>query len=728
MFSFSSTWHVLGPFQIGTREATWGADPLEYVGGFRNLSYDPKATFRSSLPTNGTATWNVTEASKISSSSVSANASLSVSYSNVDWNFLKNIYGWAAVQYQAWARGELIIGGNDTQHVVLHTDAILEYWVDGQHYFGGDQYTFRKAPPVLHLTPGSHRIDLRLVRDVRAFGGILAPTIDVVVDVQQASGTLELAKPGILMSDVVDGKLASPIASVSLRNSGAADIEVVGIQAANVSSPFSFSGVEVGQQVLTESDIAALTADETSNLSSASTSGIVLVAGQTRSLVFNITLPSQNVPSVSYTVTYRNTDSQQQSTLQVSQDLRHLSIYKPHKITYLHPGTLDPVADLCAWVLFPTGVTPWSSDDWHNWGFADVEAAVETIPAWIESVGWNGPDVDVNRWIMSGHSNGGQGTCTIMTTQALVDFYYAHTSNEDELPRKLEQFTIVVGDPGDMGSKSGIRVLQLIDPGQYGRVEVKGHTIQTTNVMSLEFDPVLWQDTVTLNGADFRLDASRDAITSASSVKVLNIDAEEVLVTTDDDATINKRRGRQLGSMTAILRTQGPFVIRHAGTINASQIALQVSRNLHQYFQADSDIVSSLSESSIDNATGNIITLAIGDNIPSAPPESSIHGGSGNCSVVDHHGRKQEYGKRARGAAYLRPAGGERLELVIWGADEEGLRQAARIVPMMTGVGQPDFVVFGESAKWRGVEGVLAMGFFDANWKVTASSVLETGS
>ncbi|KAH4318194.1 hypothetical protein HBH64_135290 [Parastagonospora nodorum] len=878
MFSFSSTWHVLGPFQIGTREATWGADPLEYVGGFRNLSYDPKATFRSSLPTNGTATWNVTEASKISSSSVSANASLSVSYSNVDWNFLKNIYGWAAVQYQAWARGELIIGGNDTQHVVLHTDAILEYWVDGQHYFGGDQYTFRKAPPVLHLTPGSHRIDLRLVRDVRAFGGILAPTIDVVVDVQQASGTLELAKPGILMSDVVDGKLASPIASVSLRNSGAADIEVVGIQAANVSSPFSFSGVEVGQQVLTESDIAALTADETSNLSSASTSGIVLVAGQTRSLVFNITLPSQNVPSVSYTVTYRNTDSQQQSTLQVSQDLRHLSIYKPHKITYLHPGgivsyavlrppaknatcrsgitklpivmnlhgaglevidspvpgTLDPVADLCAWVLFPTGVTPWSSDDWHNWGFADVEAAVETIPAWIESVGWNGPDVDVNRWIMSGHSNGGQGTWyalthhpdkivaaapvsgytsiqkyvpyelwqpadprrtavisaslnsyrhemlmsntrgipiqqqhgqiddnvtayhsrflaqqvylagssssynelpgqnhwfdTIMTTQALVDFYYAHTSNEDELPRKLEQFTIVVGDPGDMGSKSGIRVLQLIDPGQYGRVEVKGHTIQTTNVMSLEFDPVLWQDTVTLNGADFRLDASRDAITSASSVKVLNIDAEEVLVTTDDDATINKRRGRQLGSMTAILRTQGPFVIRHAGTINASQIALQVSRNLHQYFQADSDIVSSLSESSIDNATGNIITLAIGDNIPSAPPESSIHGGSGNCSVVDHHGRKQEYGKRARGAAYLRPAGGERLELVIWGADEEGLRQAARIVPMMTGVGQPDFVVFGESAKWRGVEGVLAMGFFDANWKVTASSVLETGS
>jgi len=314
-----------------------------------------------------------------------------------------------------------------------------------------------------------------------------------------------------------------------------------------------------------------------------------------------------------------------------------------------------------------------------------------------------------------------------MTTQALVDFYYAQTSNEDELPRKLDQFTIVVGDPGDMGSKGGIKVLQLIDPGQYGRVEVKGHTIQTTNVMSLEFDSALWQDSVTLNGADFKLEATGDTITSGSSVKILNIGTGEVLATRDNTA-VNKRHGRQLGSMTAILRTQGPFVIRHAGTANASQIALQISRNLHQYFQADSDIVSSFSESSIDNATGNIITLAVGDNIPSTSLDSSIQGGSGKCSVVDYHGRKQEYGERARGAAYPRPAGGERLELLIWGADEEGLRQAARIVPMMTGVGQPDFVVFGESAKWRGVEGVLAMGFFDSDWKVTASSVVETSS
>jgi predicted esterase len=437
------------------KEATWGADPLEFIGGFKNLLYDPKATFRSSVPTNGTAEWNATEAVQVLSSSTSANVSLSISYSNVDWDFLKVVYGWAAVQYQAWARGELIVRGNETQHVILHTDTILEYWVDDQHYFGGDFYTYRKAPPVLRLKPGPHKIDLRLVRDVRAFGGILEPTIDVTVDVQKASGTLELAKPGILMSDVVDGKLASSIGSVSLRNSGEVDIEIVGIHASNVSLPLSFSGVDSGYQVFFENNLEVLTGKETSHLPS----GIVVVAGQTRPLSFNITLPSHNVTAVAYNITYKTLNSTSQYRLQVSQNVRHISMYQPHKITFLHPGgmvsyamlrppaknatcpsgqikvpvllalhgagleaddsmvtsALDPVSDLCAWVLFPTGVTPWSGDDWHNWGFADVEAAVEAIPAWIESVGWKGPGVDVNRWIVTGHSNGGQGTWYALT-------------------------------------------------------------------------------------------------------------------------------------------------------------------------------------------------------------------------------------------------------------------------------------------------------------------------
>jgi hypothetical protein len=221
-------------------EGSWGADPLEYLGGFRNLKYDPSAAFRSSLPVNGTAKWSVIEAKQAASSPHSANASLSVGYDNVNWDFFKVVYGWAAVQYQAWARGELIVNGNETQHLILYTDAVIEFWIDDVHYFGGDAFTFRKAPPVLHLTPGTHTLNLRLWRDVRAFGGINEPTIDVLLEAQKASGTLELATPGILLSDIVDGRLASPLGSVALRNSGEDDIEVTAIEPLDVRIQFHY--------------------------------------------------------------------------------------------------------------------------------------------------------------------------------------------------------------------------------------------------------------------------------------------------------------------------------------------------------------------------------------------------------------------------------------------------------------------------------------------------------
>lgn len=869
LFSINRTWQVLGPFQIGTREATWGADPLEYVGGFRNLSYNTTARFWSSLPINGTARWNITEAS-VKTSHTTANASLSVGYSNVNWDFLKLVYGWAAVQYQAWARGEIVIHGKKTQHVILHMDAILEYWVDDQHYFGGDFYAFRKAPPVLHLEPGPHRLDIRLLRDVRAFGGVLEPTIDVVIDAQQASGALELAKAGIFMSDVVHGKLASSSASVTLRNGGVDDIEIIGIHASDVSLSPPFSEMAVGEQIIVGDGIDKLPDEETRHSSSdGNTTSIIIVAGQTRPIAFDIVLPAKNVSSLAYNIKYRTINNTHTSTLQVVQDINHVTMPRPHKVTYLHPGgmvsyamlrpparnatcrkgqkklpvflglhgagleaddpmvtgSLDPVSDLCAWILFPTGVTPWSGDDWHNWGLADLEAAIEAIPSWIELMGWTGPGVDIDRWIVTGHSNGGQGTWyvlthrpdkvlaaapvsgyasiqkyvpyelwqpadprrtavlsaslnsyrhemmvansrgipiqlqhgeiddnvpayhsrflaqqlhltggnlsynevpqqnhwwdTVMTTPELVDFYYAQSRNNDTLPRRLDEFTFVVGDPGDMGPKGGIKVLELKDPAEYGKVSVKGHVIKTTNVVSLEFNPLLWKDTVVINGR---------SVPWADMTAPLNL----LQLPSERESTaqppLARRHGRQLGSMTAILRTQGPFVIRHAGSANASSVALQISRNMHQYFQADSIILSSLSGVESIKATGNMITLLINEKPPKLVSDFPIRVGDALCSVVDHHGDKQDFGTAARGAAYLRPAEGERLELVLWGVDEDGLRQAARVVPMLTGVGQPDFVVLGESAKWKGVEGMLAMGFFDAMWRVTASSIVDAGS
>ncbi len=216
-------------------ESAWGADLLERYGGFRNLRYDDEAQYRSSLTPNGTVKWSLLDVKPTKSSSFRAQVSLDLSFPLVDWTFLQQVYGWAALQYQAWARGEIVVTGQEPRTVVLYTDHLLEYWVDDEPYFGGDYYAYRRAPPVLYLNPGRHRLDLRLVRDVRAMGGLGKPTIQVDLELRTTSGDLEVARDSILVADLVDRELASPLAAVALRNSGHVDIEVTDVVAIGVS-------------------------------------------------------------------------------------------------------------------------------------------------------------------------------------------------------------------------------------------------------------------------------------------------------------------------------------------------------------------------------------------------------------------------------------------------------------------------------------------------------------
>lgn len=312
-----------------------------------------------------------------------------------------------------------------------------------------------------------------------------------------------------------------------------------------------------------------------------------------------------------------------------------------------------------------------------------------------------------------------------MTTPELQKFYYLQASNEEILPRRLNDFSIVIGDPGDMGSKCGITVNQLRDPGQYGKVNVKGHDITTSNVDGLDFDSAIWSGAIVLNGQ--KLDLGGASFSSTEKRTLYRQNGTWHINSSGVSELRDIRKRRHMGSMTAILRSQGPLIIRHSGTANSSHLALQISRNLHQYFQADSIISNHKNFITPSNTTGNVITLAEGVvSIAETPNFLSI--GQDGVQVRDHLGAKQQYGDRARSAIYVRPMLHEpdRLELVLWGADGDGLEQAARLVPMMTGVGQPDFIVLDQSVKWRGIEGALAMGFFDASWKVTASSVVES--
>lgn len=195
--------------------------------------------------------------------------------------------------------------------------------------------------------------------------------------------------------------------------------------------------------------------------------------GQSRPLGFHITVydvcPAVVDLVVKYTV---KGSSKRLFESNLSHTLSTKGIHSPHKFTFLHPSgivsyaiirppskrvchelchkpdlpillalhgagleadshlvahALDSVPDLPSWVLFPTGVTPWSGDDWRasfllfsnvasnntdwrldTWGFRDVEAGVAAIKDWTEYVGWDGPLVDIDKWLVIGHSNGGE--------------------------------------------------------------------------------------------------------------------------------------------------------------------------------------------------------------------------------------------------------------------------------------------------------------------------------
>lgn len=512
---------------------------------------------------------------------------------------------------------------------------------------------------------------------------------------------------------------------------------------------------------------------------------------------------------------------------------------------YLVAHALDSLPDLCAWVLFPTGVTPWSADDWHTWGFADIRAAIDSIPAWIKASQWDGVGVNTDKWLVSGHSNGGQGTTYtmthwpdniigaapvsgylsipkyipytfwrpmepkkravvdaslnswrldllmenaedipiqqqhgsaddnvpvyhsrlmyqlieesgsstskyaeisgaghwfdgVMTTDSLREFYTSILDNESNGTKNDGNFSLVVANPVDFGSKGGFRILLLKDPGQLGKMHISSNhdggpttIIKTENVLQFSVDTnrAHVRGHITVNDERFE---TVDFTTSNPIVfwrERDDITSKCWFSSITDEPPKYLRTRRQLGGIDAILRTLGPFIINYLRS-EAASVAVQISRNLYTYFYADSEIFGTL-PINLPAHTGNRITLAVGTAFPECrdPWPFPIRLNSADpyrLSVRNHEGDWHHITatEGSLGAIWVEPMSDERLQLMVWGEDIEGLKQAARLVPTVTGVGVPDFVILDGKAKWKGADGVLAMGFFDSWWNVTAGSYL----
>lgn len=162
----------------------------------------------------------------------------------------------------------------------------------------------------------------------------------------------------------------------------------------------------------------------------------------------------------------------------------------------------------------------------------------------------------------------------------------------------------------------------------------------------------------------------------------------------------------------------------HFSDSETSKVCVQITRNLFQYFRTDAEIIET---GGIHSEAGNVICVEIGP-VASLSSLSSFPISIENCkglSVRDPRGERKLYEfEEGLGAIFLSPLPDERLELKIWGFDQHGLEQAARLLPTLTGVGQPEFIVIGKRCGWEGAAGVFAMGSFDSSWSISDGSFL----
>ena len=244
-------WEVLGPFQSGTREQQWGADPLEAYGGFRQLRFNSSQSFPSSL--NRSVSFGKLTAQSTTIKNGMTSRKIPVSFPAVDWTSVEKAFGWSGLQFQAWIRGTIHIGDGGRYGIWIGN--AVEFYLDGTYYDVGNLYDmdvtqFSRGGLFLDMAAGDHILEVRVVNDIRAFGGQLPPKVEVQVALRKVKDDLVVADynshGGWIVPTVInmtrkdsgrgDACIAGEWASLSLRNEGGEWIVIRSLRVDEVNS------------------------------------------------------------------------------------------------------------------------------------------------------------------------------------------------------------------------------------------------------------------------------------------------------------------------------------------------------------------------------------------------------------------------------------------------------------------------------------------------------------
>ncbi|KAK4907464.1 hypothetical protein LTR66_017640, partial [Elasticomyces elasticus] len=221
------------------------------------------------------------------------------------------VYGWSAQQYSTWIRGVINNHSPDAQKVEVWPSSILEYEINGKRIFGGDYYSFGRAS---QLQPGENIVNIRLIRDVRAMGGMEIPLIEASMRINTVEDELKVMKNSIIAPEIYDGRIAGLLIGLTLRNTLPYDIFVYNCHDMLEEQPLNIQTLE--NEVLR------------------------LASGQSRPVVLTI-IPGTTTPKLSACFGYGRVDKVEKVPpryLEFSVDLQSRKYGEPHKFTFLHPA------------------------------------------------------------------------------------------------------------------------------------------------------------------------------------------------------------------------------------------------------------------------------------------------------------------------------------------------------------------------------------------------------
>ncbi|EAL65482.1 hypothetical protein DDB_G0283989 [Dictyostelium discoideum AX4] len=216
--SLPSEFNVIGPFPIGEREE--GLDSLKAYGGIFEIPIGDDTMYPSELGTNGVVGWE-----KVQSTS---GGYLSIDWSDiVDWSFLQQTWGWSIWLWYGYAIGSFNVENSGSY--IINCSGTRQYFIQSTtttntnnqiFEFSGDFYGYGTGQQLIHLNQSTtYNLIVRMQSSVRLsqspnsqFSCSLTPI--------QNNQYITVLNSETLISDLINGELATPFATITIFNNG----------------------------------------------------------------------------------------------------------------------------------------------------------------------------------------------------------------------------------------------------------------------------------------------------------------------------------------------------------------------------------------------------------------------------------------------------------------------------------------------------------------------------